>query len=77
MKLLVARIDMNHCFDYQSTDVYALRDEVGDDLVNDVVKYSSRVWKEYSKDNITFYCDVEKKHLTFLKIKYPSLVEAK
>ena len=68
---------MNHWLDYQSTDVYALRDEVGDDLVDDVIKYSSRVWKEYTKDNITFYWDVEKKHLTFLKIKYPGLVNAK
>lgn len=76
MKLLVATIDMNHWLDYQSTDVYALRDEVGDDLVDDVIKYSNRVWKEYTRDNITFYCDVEKKHLTFLKIKYPNLIDA-
>lgn len=67
---------MGHWLDYHSTDIDGLRDEVGDDLVDDVVKYSKRVWKEYDKTNISFYCDVEKKHLTFLKIKYPELENA-
>lgn len=46
---------------------------MGEAVADEIKKYSSRMWVEYTPDKMYYYAELSQKHFTFLKLKYPEI----
>ena len=46
---------------------------MGEEVANEIKKYSKRMWVEFTPSKIYYYADLTQKHFTFLKLKYPDI----
>jgi len=69
--------------DYDLFEHQMMCEAFGEELVNDMMKYSERAWKTYGNTDdhrpsyymhVQVYCDIDdEKHATWFALKYPQI----
>lgn len=71
MKVRIASSNTPDFIELSPWDPFA--HQVGEAVADEIKKYSSRMWVEYTPDKMHYYAELTQKHFTFLKLKYPVL----
>ena len=71
MKVCIASSNTPDFLELRPWDPFA--HEVGEAVADEIKKYSSRMWVEYTPGQMHFYAELSQKHFTFLKLKYPDI----
>jgi len=83
MRFYVGEFKRSEDADYDMFEHQMMREQLGEELVEDMLKYSARAWKTYggSQDyrpsyylHVQVYCEFEsEKHATWFQLKYPHI----
>ena len=71
MKVCIASSNTPDFLELSPWDPFA--QQVGETVADEIKKYSSRMWVEYTPDKMYYYAELSQKHFTFLKLKHSEL----
>ena len=78
MKFFIGRFGVSDDADYEVHEAQFMREQLGTELIDDMLKYSTRAWKAYNNSDyymyVEVYCEFDNnKRATWFQIKYPTI----
>ena len=80
MRFYIGKFVRSDNADYDTYEDQFMRDQLGESLIGDMLKYSNRAWKTYVDNKTDYYlyvevyCEIDvEKHATWFQLKYPSV----
>lgn len=80
MRFYIGKFVRSDTADYDAYEDQFMRDQLGESLISDMLKYSNRAWKTYVDNKTDYflyvevYCEIDvEKHATWFQLKYPSV----